>query len=107
MTGCRVAAEELAHDRSWQENEDKLNSFKQSDRYKLAVQEELKLLISDTNLVSEVYYDLVDEFTVQLVQAFDDEEKARDIGQTICRCASIQLKLIAADYVDSNWKKFL
>ena len=107
MTGCRVAAEELAHDRSWQENEDRLNSFKQTERYKHAVESKLKLLISDKDLFNEVFYDLIEEHHDRLVMALDDDENASDIGLIICRCASLNLKLIAVDFVDSNWGKFI
>ena len=107
MTGCRVAAEELAHDRSWQENEDRLNSFKQTERYKHAVEAKLKSLLSDDVIVNEVYYDLVEEYHDRLVMALNDDERARDVGEIICRCASLNLKLIAVDFVDSNWGKFI
>jgi len=110
MTGCRVAAEELAYDRECEKNLERYYAFRDSDKFDSAVSDKLELLVADDVLTKEILCEFVEdhyeEFTGAIGNDIGDDIKKQNVGTVIVDYLYLRLRLIAAEYVNVNWEKF-
>ena len=106
MTGCRVAAEELANDRESEENIERYYAFVFSEEFEIAASDKLKLLVSDDVLTKEILCEFVEDHYEKFTGAIGDDIKKQNVGTVIVDYLYLRLRLIAAEYVNANWDKF-